>query len=82
MIGSMTTVRLPQSARQHETAEALQAKLYDEHRIEVPVVDWDGTWWIRPSCQIYNTDQQYERLADAVLNLPPDAARGANRFQP
>jgi isopenicillin-N epimerase len=70
MIGSMTTVPLPQRARERfESALALQGRLYAEERIEVPVIDWDGCWWIRPSCQVYNTPEQYERLAEAVMRM-------------
>ena len=35
----------------------------------VPVIDWSDRWWIRVSCQVYNTPRQYERLADAVLEV-------------
>jgi len=69
MLGSMATVRLPDGARRHGTFEQFQAMLYDQHRIEVPVVDWGGRWWVRPCCQAYNTADQYVRLASAVLAL-------------
>ncbi len=70
MLGSMVTLPLPAAARRrHASTQALQARLYGEHRIEIPVIDWDGSWWIRASCQIYNVPQQYERLAQAVLDL-------------
>ena len=72
MIGSMTTVLLPRQEVLHakfaEPAK-LHAALYDQYRIEAPVVDWDGRWWIRPCCQIYNTPDQYEHLAQSVLEL-------------
>ncbi len=70
MTGSMVTLPLPAAARRaHASVKALQARLYDEHRIEIPVMEWDGAWWIRASCQIYNLPRQYEALADAVLEL-------------
>lgn len=70
MLGSMATVELPVSARQRfDAPESLQAALYDEHRIEVPIIDWDGRWWIRASCQIYNEPSQYERLAETMTSL-------------
>lgn len=69
MIGSMTTVRLPEGVRRYESVDVLQQKLMKVHKIEVPIFDWDGTWWIRPSCQIYTPAEAYKRLADAVLEL-------------
>jgi isopenicillin-N epimerase len=67
LLGAMATVPLPPRTRtRHGSAEALQALLYDRHRIEVPVIDWSDRWWIRVSCQVYNGAGQYERLADAV----------------
>lgn len=72
MIGSMATVPLPaQEMLKSKFGEfkSLQAAIYDRYRIEVPVVDWGGRWWVRPCCQIYNSPQQYERLASAVLEL-------------
>ncbi len=69
MLGSMVTVALPDKAKSAGTIEAFQARLYNEYRIEVPVIEWSERWWVRPCCQIYNTAQDYERLAEAVLTL-------------
>lgn len=70
MIGSMTTLRLPERMRDVcETPIGLHDRLYDEFALEVPIFDWDDAWWIRASCQIYNTPDDYEKLADAVLKL-------------
>jgi isopenicillin-N epimerase len=67
MLGSMVTLPLPQGVRERfDAPEQLQAMLYDKHSIEVPIIDWNGSWWIRASCQVYNMCEQYERLADAV----------------
>ena len=68
MIGSMATVAVPAAVRSRfEQPEQLQRLLYETHRIEVPVIDWDQRWWIRVSCHIYNRPGQYEALAAAVL---------------
>lgn len=68
MIGSMFTLPVPDAARQKfEEAEDLRAHLYEMHRIEVPVFDWNGQWLIRSSCQVYNTIDDYEYLADAMI---------------
>jgi isopenicillin-N epimerase len=70
MLGSMTTVPLPPQVRAgHAKAEEFQARLYKEFLVEVPIVDWQGQWWTRPCCQVYNSPEHYERLAGAVLEL-------------
>lgn len=70
MLGSMTTVPLPAQVRaDFAKAEDFQARLYKEFLIEVPILDWQGQWWTRPCCQLYNSPKHYERLADAVLDL-------------
>jgi isopenicillin-N epimerase len=70
MLGSMVSLALPEGARRRfESREALQARLFDDHRIEVFVLDWQGRWLIRPCCQVYNTPEQYRRLATAVIEL-------------
>ena len=73
LIGSMTTVLLPgqDALRERFDGDILKLRdaLYAQHQIEVPIVDWGGRWWIRPSCQIYNNSDHYEQLAEAVLEL-------------
>lgn len=70
MIGSMTTVALPEALRTRFAKwEDVQAALYERHRIEVPGVDWSGRWWVRPCCQLYNVPEEYERLGRAVLDV-------------
>ena len=65
----MVTIALPDEAKVAGTVEAFQSRPSEEHRIEVPVVEWSQRWWVRPCCQIYNTAQDYERLAEAVVTL-------------
>jgi isopenicillin-N epimerase len=72
ILGSMITVQLPRQEhikQKFATPEALKTPLYDRYKIEAPVIDWNGRWWIRASCQIYNTADQYERLGRAILEL-------------
>ena len=47
-------------------SDALQLKLYSQHRIEVPVVRWGERIFVRPCCQVYNVAEDYERLAAAI----------------
>ncbi len=69
MLGAMATVPLPEAARDLGPIEELQARLYRDYRIEVPVIEFEGRRWIRVSCQIYNTAEQYQRLGEAVLEM-------------
>jgi isopenicillin-N epimerase len=69
MLGSMCTVPLPAEIRaRFDRWEDFQEVLYREHRIEVPVIDFGGRWHVRPSAQVYNRADQYELLAQAVLD--------------
>jgi isopenicillin-N epimerase len=46
--------------------------MFSEHRIEVPVLPWRGATWVRPSAMsLYNSIDQYDRLADALLMTMP-----------
>ncbi len=69
MLGSMATVEAPAHLRRFEKWELAQKHLYEQHRIEVPFVDWAGSWWIRVSAQVYNRAEEYERLAEAVAGM-------------
>ena len=57
----MVTLRLPDDA-----PEDLQERLYDEHRIEIPVFERDSARYIRASFQGYNDDGDFERLREAL----------------
>jgi len=47
-------------------ASALQRRLYDEHRVEVPVYEWEETTLLRVSIGPYSDEADLERLAVAV----------------
>jgi len=49
-----------------DEGEALKARLYDEHRIEVPIVEWKGRWLLRISIQAYNAEQDVDALTNAL----------------
>ncbi len=57
----MATLRLPPC-----DAQQLQARLWHEERIEVPVITWNGEPFIRVSIQAYNTEDDVLRLAEAL----------------
>ena len=66
----MASAELPAEARRRfETREALQAALREDHGIEVFAIEWADRRLIRPCCQVYNTAEQYRRLAEAVRKL-------------
>jgi len=83
MIGAMVTLPLPGAA--HVSAslpppfDPLQDALLDRFGIEVPVFPGDrpGRRLIRVSCQLYNTIEQYERLAAALVELLEIGRAGA-----
>jgi len=74
MLGAMAAVYLP-SRLEGAPPDALgfdpiQNALLARHRIEVPVIPWNGgRKLVRPSAQVYNQPADYDRLARAVLAL-------------
>lgn len=66
-MGSMAIISLPQRIRgPFENPDSLMVHLHDEHRVEVPVIDWEGQWHVRISAHLHNTIEDYERLAAAI----------------
>ncbi|MFJ6197251.1 aminotransferase class V-fold PLP-dependent enzyme [Micromonospora sp. NPDC092111] len=56
-----------------DEARALRARIAERLAIEVAVMTWNGHGWLRLCGQVYNTPDEYERLA---VRLPPLLARG------
>lgn len=48
---------------------ALKARLYDEYRVEIPLVAWKDKNLVRVSVQGYNTKEDIDRLLFALSNL-------------
>jgi selenocysteine lyase/cysteine desulfurase len=48
---------------------ALKAQLYDDYRIEVPLIERNGCKLIRVSIQGYNRSDDVERLLEALRAL-------------
>ena len=46
--------------------KTLKARLYDEFRIEVPIIAWEGQRFVRVSAQGYTTRADIDRLTDAL----------------
>jgi isopenicillin-N epimerase len=50
----------------HGRADPLQLRLWQEHKIEVPVMHWGGHRLLRVSCHLYNTEEDIDRLVTAL----------------
>lgn len=61
---SMAHLELPVS-----DASELQRRLWQEYKIEVPVVHWQDRWFLRVSCHFYNDREQIDRLLQAISEL-------------
>jgi isopenicillin-N epimerase len=74
MIWSMAAIPLPDGVGESKTSlygDPLQDALLERYRIEVPIVPWPapGKRVLRVSAQLYNTIDEYRRLAAAVVEL-------------
>jgi isopenicillin-N epimerase len=79
MFSAMASVALPIDAPATErTAGRIRQQLRDGHRIEVTVVPFAGRLWLRLSAYLYNELEDYERLADTVMDSSGDAPRAAS----
>ena len=65
--GAMAHVPLPPG-----DARSLQVHLWEAHRIEVPIVNWNNARYIRVSCHLYNTREQIDKLVAALSNSGRD----------
>lgn len=66
--GSMVAVPLPAGE-----AQPLQDALWNEHRIEVPIIEWESQRLVRVSCHLYTTRSEIDRLVSALTQLLPSA---------
>ena len=57
--------------------DALKARLYDEHRIEAPLIRWNDQAFIRVSFQAYNDEDDADALVLALARLLPAVASDA-----
>lgn len=70
--GTMAHVPLPPG-----DARSLQRALWEFHRIEVPVVEWNGARYIRVSCHLYNERAHIDALVDALRERFASERRGS-----
>lgn len=74
MRGALAAVALPPGlqgpgAADRAHAVAVHDRLWEEHRIEMPVMAFAGRLWARISAQAYNDLADYRKLAEAVLRI-------------
>ncbi|TAD92298.1 MAG: aminotransferase class V-fold PLP-dependent enzyme [Alphaproteobacteria bacterium] len=72
MRGAMAAVAAPAGlgiAATRADALALHQRLRREFRIEVPVMAFQDRLWVRISAQVYNSIEEYHRLAAAVVTI-------------
>lgn len=70
MLGAMQTLPLPfKTDGSPGQAASLNARLWDEHKIEIPFIPFGGRVWTRISCQIFNTMEDYERLGAVITAM-------------
>ncbi len=74
MIGSIASVPIPKGAAEPVGAfdvDPLQAKLYEESGVEVPIHSWPAApaRLLRISAQLYNSPEDYTVLAQALTEL-------------
>jgi isopenicillin-N epimerase len=67
LAAAMRLVPLPTTLTEAE-ARVLETRLLAEHGVVVPVTSHGGWRWLRVSAQLYNTLEDCERLADALIS--------------
>jgi isopenicillin-N epimerase len=53
--------------------EQVKARLWDEYRVEVPLVQWRARQYVRLSIQAYNTPNDIDRLMEGLRRILPAA---------
>lgn len=69
LYNQMAIAPLPQS-----NLEVLKSRLYDEYKIEVPLIQWQDKQFVRISVQGYNTQEDLDALVNALQLLLPQVA--------
>lgn len=58
----------------HSNITLLKKRLYDEYKIEVPLIQWRDRQFVRISVQGYNSQQDVDALVNALQVLLPEVA--------
>ncbi len=70
--GAMIALPLPPldgATPKHGRPDPLQTRLWEDYRIEIPVVHWRGQRLLRVSCHLYNSRADIDLLAAALRSL-------------
>ena len=70
--GSMITLPIPVSGDdppKDGQRDPLQDALWQQHKIEIPIIHWHGKRFIRVSCHLYNNRNDIDHLVDALKKL-------------
>lgn len=79
MFTAMAAVEVPSDLpATRENATALRHRLRKDHKIEVQITPFNGRLWLRLSAYLYNELSDYERLADAILEITGGRPLAAN----
>lgn len=72
MLAAMQTMPVPfPTDGTRAAADAINRRLFEEHRIEAMFMPFGGRVWLRIACQIYNRFEEYERLAEVLAAYAP-----------
>ncbi|MDP6853308.1 MAG: aminotransferase class V-fold PLP-dependent enzyme [Candidatus Marinimicrobia bacterium] len=63
-LGQMASIPLPIS-----DAQNFKRQLRDKYKIQVPVFEWEGENYLRFSFHLYNTEEDAQRLIEAIRQL-------------
>lgn len=70
LCGSMSMIELPERfGGDANVANDLRRKMWQEARIDVPIISWRDRLWVRLSAQIYNTPADYGGIAEFIAEL-------------
>ena len=50
-------------------ATTIKSRLYDQYRVEVPIMNWNGRQFVRVAVQGYNKRENVEALVEALGEL-------------
>jgi isopenicillin-N epimerase len=70
MIGMLATIELPGNPKEDDKHVVnLHDRLRDEFHIEIPVIGMNSHTYVRISCQVYNSMEEYEQLGLAIKKI-------------
>ena len=71
LLGSMASLPLPLPLHTMNESQIIQVqrRLYDQYRLEMPLMLWQGKYYFRVSCPAYTTSQDLMRAAEVVEQI-------------